>query len=188
MFILEEGEGLSNSNQYTSYNEVLAYAMSRYGYDWFYKATDCIFERGEVDKAIVSASDRINSINWGGCRVKNSQAMEFPRKGLYNKCDCTYSSCDSIPADIKEAVIILTLSILKGDVDFSSNESSAKVKKMTFDKQSIEFKDGAYIAGGASCGGGMKTVSGDPLSQIRHLLDCYEQSGRSANLKFVRSL
>lgn len=188
MFVLEEGEGLSNSNQYTSNAEVLAYAMSRHGYDWFYKSSDCVIDRNEVDKAIVSASDRIDSIKWGGCRVKRSQAMEFPRKGLYNKCDCTYSSCDSIPADIKEAVIILTLAILKGDVDFASNESFAKVKKMTFDKQSIEFKDGAYIAGGASCGGGMKTISGDRLSQVRHLIDCYEQSGRSANLKFNRSL
>ncbi len=188
MFIVEEGEGLSNSNQYASYNEILAYAMSRYGYEWFYKSDDCVFQRPEVNRAIVSASDKIDSIRWGGCRTKKNQAMEFPRTGLLNKCEGYCAPCRAIPAEIKESVIVMTLAILKGDVQVNTNESHAKVKSMSFDKQSIEFATGAYVSGGAGCGGGMQTVSGDDFHQVRHLIDCFERKGNSANIKFVRNI
>ena len=113
--------------------------------------------------------------------------MEFPRKGLYNNCDGYCVACDIIPAEIKEAVIILTLSILKGEFNPSDNSTPTKVKKMTFDKQSVEFAgSGAYLSGEGGCGGGIETVSSDPLCNVRHLLKCYMGNRFPSNARFIR--
>lgn len=188
-FIVEDGQGLSNSNQYTDRVDVLGYAMSHYGYEWFYREDDCVFKRDEINKAIVSASKKIDSLKWEGYRANKMQAMQFPRKFLYDYCDCCCVPCDVIPSEIKEATIILTLGILKGDINPHSNKTATKVKRMSFDKQSVEFAGGgAYIKSSSDggCGGGIETVSSDPFNSVRHLLRCYSNKNK-ANAKFVRS-
>ena len=190
MFITEEGEGLSNSVRYNTYNETLAFAMKRHGYEWFYREDDCIYKREEVDRASVSAADILNSMKWCGRRSKAYQAMEWPRCGAYSSCNQGYCvPSHIIPKEIKDAAIILTLSILKGDIDADMSKESAAVTRVSLDKMSIEFKDGAHLdtsAGG--CGSGMSTISGDKYKSIRHLIRCYLGGESSVNARFVRTL
>lgn len=189
--IVELGEGLSNALSYTHYNEVLAYAMSRYGYEWLYKNDDCVFERSEVNRASVSASDMIDSLSWVGIRSRPSQAREWPRCRAYSCCNDGYCvPSNIIPKEILDSTIILTLLILKGEIQVGTNKEDFKVKSVKLDKMSIEFQTGAYIdSSGGSCGNGMGTKSGDDFHSVRHLIDCYlKKSAKTVNAKFKRSL
>lgn len=188
--IVEQGEGLSNAISYTHYTEILAYAMSRYGYEWFYKDDECVLERDEVNRASVSASDMINSLKWCGRRSRPTQNMEWPRCGAYSSCNQGYCvPSHIIPKEIKDAVIILTLMILSGAISTGTNEKSAKVESVKLDKMSIKFKDGAYLdSGSGGCGTGLKTVSGDNFHSVRHLIDCYIGGNGMMKVRFKRSI
>jgi len=193
-FIQENGEGLSNSVTYVSYTDVVGYAMKDFFYyEWFYKDDDCVFSKKEVERAGATASKLIDSLCWKGRRSNSMQNMEWPRCGAHS--DCYYGACapsNIIPKEIMESTIIMTLLILKGEVVSGTNQTPAKVKSLSLDKMSIEFKDGAYIDPNAgSCGGGMNTTSSDKFYSVRHLIDCYlsrSSSSKSVNVKFKRTL
>ena len=188
--IVEEGLGLSNSIAYTHYTEILAYAMSRYGFEWFYQDDECVLTRDEVNRAAVSASDKIDTLRWNGRRSKSKQNMEWPRCGAYSCCNEGYCvPSHIIPKEIKDATIILTLMILKGEVQVGTNRKNAKVKSVKFDKMSIQFAEGAYIdSTGGSCGGGLATTSGDEFESVRHLINCYLSTSGKVNASFVKVL
>ena len=188
MFIVETGEGLSNGNQYTHYTEVLGYARLHYGYEWFYRTDECVFEKDEVNRAAVSASKMIDSMGWSGCRKNKHQSMEFPRAGMYDYCNKCCISCDVIPKEIKEAVIILTLSILKGDIKASNIQGGVKVKSMKMSGgMSVEFSGGAYLDNDSGvCGGSVKS-SNDAFESIRHLVSCFLKR-QHPNVTFKRAI
>lgn len=188
-FITEEGEGLSNGVVYFSHTDFIGYIMKDYFfYEEFYKEDNyCVLTEPEIMRAGVSACKELDKLNWSGQRARVHQNMEWPRKNCRNKC--SGNNCvppNIIPKEIKEAAIIMTALILKGEVQSGTNSVNPKIKSMSLGKMKIEFKDGARLDPNSnSCGGGVSAISGDKFHSVRHLIECFTGCS-SANVKFVR--
>lgn len=186
MWVVETGEGLSNSASYSGTRDFDGYTSMRHGFEYLHVSDGCIFSKDQKLKALVSASDMLDSLTWSGCRARGSQAMEWPRRGACSTCNgYTGVPCDIIPKEIKDATIILAALILKGEISVSTNEKSYRVSEMSMDKMSIKFKSGAHISDDGGCGGVM-TKSGDRFHAVRHLIKCYLDSNNISKIIFMR--
>lgn len=185
MFVVENGSGLSNSISYASSEDLMAYASVRMGFEHIDVSNGQSFSESQLNKALVTASSMIDRFSFSGRKASKYQNMQWPRCNVVNRCDeCDCIDSNTIPRQIVEATIILASEILKGAVSIDANSSPAKIKRASFGDMSFEFSgSGAVLDGGASCGGGMSTVSQDKFVSIRHLIDCFR---KNQGIKFVR--
>lgn len=178
MFIVETGEGLSNSIAYASPEELDAYASVRMGHEHLDVGNGREISDTLKVKALVSASDLIDKLRWSGSKSNKSQNMKWPRCNAINTCDeCECPCSTSIPYQIKESTILLASAILRGDIDLSPQSKAAKIKSASLMDISLEFSgSGAVIDGSAGCGSGISTVSSDKYYSVRHLINCFLDS------------
>lgn len=98
-FVIETGEGLTNSNGYVSASEFVTHHTDRN----ITQIVDEEFETSEIEAAIVRATDYIDKRfgrRFRGYRKSRSQALEWPRLDAYDDEDY---ALDPIPAALKKA-------------------------------------------------------------------------------------
>lgn len=109
--ILEDGTGLSNSNSYASLAEANLYFDSHPYY------SDAWAGLGENDReaALIRASLQLDSlITWYGVIANLSQAMDWPRIGVYDDEGRAIPS-NIVPNQVKYATMEMAYYLSKGD-------------------------------------------------------------------------
>ncbi len=98
-FVIEDGNGLSDSNAYVTAAEANTYLADRGSATTEWDALG----GGEKQKLIVLASDYVDvRFRWRGERSLSSQNMEWPRRNA-QRDDGTLAT--GVPTELKEAVI-----------------------------------------------------------------------------------
>ena len=190
MFRIETGEGILNSNTYALYEDFMEYVSIRAGFEDVDGQNGIVYDEQHVNKYLVAASDKLDTLSWSGRKANPRQSMQWPRYGATNICDncCECYPSDVVPNEIREATIILAFMMITGQVSMSRQETNPLVKSISLEGQRIEFVNGARISSGGpsdDCGGDMGTVSGDYYKSVRHLIKCFMKRSRP-QIKLIR--
>jgi len=102
--IVEDGTEVSNANSYSSYADLVAYGLIR-GI-----TITAVQADGEV--FLIEAMDALYGRPWQGERVTTTQALEFPRTGVY--VDGQLQDYDEIPRELFYGQLALALSAHEG--------------------------------------------------------------------------
>lgn len=96
MMVVENGEGLQNSNSYVDVTFADTYFSTRGVTTWV------TLTQEQKEFALINASDYIDSaFDWNGIKKSYEQSMRFPRKNLV---DSDGYDVEGIPTVLKEAV------------------------------------------------------------------------------------
>lgn len=131
-FVVETGSIVPNANSLVSLAEANDFHSDRNNVNW--TGTDSVKEA-----AIIRATDYLEQAyydKWLGERVSDVQSLSWPRSGVENVDD------DVIPVRLKQAVCILALEALTGDLN-PTLARGGLVKREKVDVIEVEYMDGA---------------------------------------------
>jgi hypothetical protein len=135
--IVEDGTGLSNSESYISVDDADTYIG-------LYKGADALWDAASVSDKEIAARKATQYIDgaypWIGATYSSSQALEWPRSGLYDEHG---SPISGIPINLEQATaeamfLLINDTELAVDVDRSS-----QVKREKVDVIEVEYEPGA---------------------------------------------
>lgn len=107
--ILETGAGLSNSNSYASYAAALAY--------WADRGFVPTQTQPQIEQALIRGCDHLDQrFRWKGYRLLTTQALEWPRYGVYDREGCLLLDPAVLPAELVKANIELAQRALLADL------------------------------------------------------------------------
>jgi hypothetical protein len=107
--ILETGAGLSNSNSYASYAAALAY--------WSARGFVPTQTQPQVEQALIRGTDFLDQrFRFLGYRLLTTQALEWPRYGVYDRDGCLLLDPAVLPAELVKATIELAQRALAADL------------------------------------------------------------------------
>jgi hypothetical protein len=101
--------GGSTSNSYTTLAEADAYFADRLNSSEWSAASN-----GTKEKALITATRRIDEEQFLGYKASLTQALKWPRYNVLDE-DGHYFAFDSIPERVKQAVYITALELLRAD-------------------------------------------------------------------------
>lgn len=110
--IVEDGTGLSTAEAYCSVADADTYHINRANALW--TGTDAAKEA-----ALRKATEYLDGtfkMRWKGCRVLSTQALDWPRIGVYNESGF-YIPSESLPTSLVHATAELALRALTGTLD-----------------------------------------------------------------------
>ncbi|HEX8087662.1 MAG TPA: DnaT-like ssDNA-binding protein [Blastocatellia bacterium] len=103
---LDATAGGANSNSYLSVADADSYVAERVGDTSAWDVDDA-----EKEKALISATRRLDQQDFKGCKTTREQALEWPRYDVPDRSGWYYDS-DAIPAPIKQAAAELALVLI----------------------------------------------------------------------------
>lgn len=107
--VVETGAGLPNSNSYISRALATSYFDTQLRADVWTDATD-----DDKDRSLIMATAQIDAlVSWYGKRVKDTQALSWPRSGV--TVDGVELESDEIPVNLQEATAEMAKALLTGD-------------------------------------------------------------------------
>jgi hypothetical protein len=140
--VLETGAGLSNSNSYASYAAALAY--------WADRGFVPTQTQPQVEQALIRATDFLDQrFRFLGYRLLTTQALEWPRYGVYDRDGCLLLDPALLPIQLVYATIELAQRAIAADlspdplVNVGGNVVGNRVKvgpietELTFDGASV---------------------------------------------------
>jgi len=111
--VVETGAGLSNANSYLSVADADTYHEEHSGStDWSGAGT------ADKERALITATQYLDikySGRWKGVKGSSTQALAWPRTGVYDAEGYSVAS-DLVPPQIEDACAELALKILEGDI------------------------------------------------------------------------
>src|SRR3972149_2071434 len=109
-FIVETGEGLTNSNSYVSLVDATQY------HDNFGAPAAWTNASSAAKEAALRAATRYLDAKYflKGKKTKFDQSLQWPRYDIYDRSDYLIDS-DSIPQAVKDCCCILALAVINGD-------------------------------------------------------------------------
>lgn len=90
--------GSSTANSYTSVDFADVYLLTERVGAGAWQAVSPT----QKEAALISATRELERENWHGYRVTTTQALDFPRSGIYNDNDVEYSTL-TVPDDVQRA-------------------------------------------------------------------------------------
>jgi hypothetical protein len=102
--------GGSTSNSYCSLTEADAYFADRLNSSEWTSAS-----QGTKEKALITATRRIDEEQFVGYKVSKDQALKWPRYNVLDEDGFFYFATDSIPERVKQAVFVTALELLRAD-------------------------------------------------------------------------
>jgi len=121
MLILETGAGLTNSNSYSSVDEADLYHEARLHTSIWDDADD-----DDKEAALQWATRLIDEkIDFAGYKTSSTQALEFPRSGLYDRGGNSIGS-GTVPTWLKNATAEYARYLIGEDLELSSGLSGFK--------------------------------------------------------------
>jgi len=132
---LDNTVGSADANSYVSLAEANAYFADRaHAESWE--------EVENQEQMLITASSQLDwYVTWKGTRVTGTQAMDWPRSGVYDKVGELYPE-DVIPNDVKVAVYELALSSF--DVDRTADGDLAGLSEVRASSLMLKTDDGMY--------------------------------------------
>jgi hypothetical protein len=100
--IVEDGSEVTSANSYASYADLVAYGALRG------TPADTIEEGGET--LLIKAMDSLYGMRWKGERVSTTQALEWPRYGVY--LDNQLLASDEIPRELFYGQLALAIAAI----------------------------------------------------------------------------
>lgn len=133
--MLDATVGGLNANSYVTLNEAVAYFSSR-------AHSDAWEAEENKENVLITATAIIDwYVTWKGTRVNNTQALDWPRIGVYDKTGVLYDSA-VIPKDVKTAVFEYALSSL--GKDRTSDDALAGITEVRAGSLMLKTDDGLY--------------------------------------------
>lgn len=103
--------GGASANSYVTKAEADAYVLGRLNASTWEDETDT----DKLNRALVSATRRLDQEEWQGRKVATTQALEWPRSGTSDQNGNAYAT-DAIPQPVKDATCELALAMLSEDL------------------------------------------------------------------------
>lgn len=124
-FVAEDGTGLSNANSLTSVAYADAYFLDRGVLAWQGPTT-------VKEQALVRATDYLSEpgrYRWKGLKKVETQALPWPRTGIFVGPECAPVDEDSVPDEVQKSACELALVSLTDDLEPNSlnRDSDAQV-------------------------------------------------------------
>ena len=130
--IVEDGTGVAGANSYVTEAELTTYATDR-----------GVTLTGSPDVLIIQAMDYVEVQSFKGEKASETQALEWPRTGVY--IDGVLIDSDAIPDQLKALEMRVALDIDAGSDP--SGVSSQNVKQETvFGAVSVTYQDGSGVS------------------------------------------
>jgi hypothetical protein len=101
--------GGSTSNSYCSLTEAESYFADRLNSSEWTSAS-----QGTKEKALITATRRIDEEQFRGVKTSITQALKWPRVAVYDEDGFPFES-DTIPERVKQATFIVALELLRAD-------------------------------------------------------------------------
>lgn len=98
--VVEDGTGLANANSYASEADADTYTSERGIASWAALAP------GDKSSALIRATDYLKAYTWKGVRAVSTQALDWPRRYVYDG-EGTLVASNVVPAALKKACIEL---------------------------------------------------------------------------------
>lgn len=140
---VEDGTGLAGATTYASDSEFVAYWQARYQTGDPGSQT-AVTQPDKLRGALNVAADYIDRMlgPYAGTRLTATQALEFPRSGLY---DATGTEVTGVPIGVKRACIEYAFRALSDDLqtDQSVDATGAQVKRKKIDVIETEYFQGS---------------------------------------------
>lgn len=130
-FVVETGEGLTNSNSYVSVAEWTTYFTDRNN------ATALAYTDTEVQGALIYATEWLDdNVQWYSTIVSLTQALGWPRSQYYDSEWRTVAD-DEVPVKVKNATIELALQHLTENLNSTEGEG---ITSESYGDASINYK------------------------------------------------
>lgn len=134
--MLDATVGGVDANSYVTLDFANAYFADR----THAEAWDSVVDKESV---LVTATSVIDwYVSWKGTRVSGTQALDWPRSGVYDKVGVLYEET-VIPADVKIAVVEYALTSLTGE-DRTSDGALAGLTEVRAGSLMLKTDDGVY--------------------------------------------
>ena len=130
--IIEDGQGIPDANAYVSLSSALAYIPAHLIAEWTALSDD---ER--IDRLIIASQFIDTTFNWIGNRKSLEQGLNWPRINVIYQGFAV--PCDTIPKQIKRAVIMALLIILRDGIAVFMSTADAPVKREKFAVMETEY-------------------------------------------------
>ena len=105
----------ASANSYVTLAEAEAYFVGRSGTtSWDNETTD------NKNRALVTATNRLEQVDYHGTPTDSSQRLKWPRVGTYD-LDGRYHDQDTIPRPIQEATYEVALALVNGDLELKDS-------------------------------------------------------------------
>lgn len=131
MIIVEDGTIVAGANSYITEAELADYATAR----------GLTITPGDEEMYIIESTDYLETLKFIGTKMTRDQSLQWPR---YNVAIDGWSYLPTdIPPQLKNAQLVIALSISQGNSPIANIE--AAVKRVKADVVEIEFADGAVV-------------------------------------------
>ncbi len=146
-----------NINSYVTLDEANEYFASRLGSDYWDTLEDT-----QKEKALISATKKIDRLPFIGYKQDPNQPLQFPR--FYYSTGCCYNGLpiEDIPQQVKDAVCEEALTTLQY---IENNSEDVYNGALSGSYQSLKLGDASITYGAKSAGAGTSGNSGSLLSQ-----------------------
>ena len=146
-----------NINSYVTLDEANEYFASRLGSDYWDTLEDA-----QKEKALISATKKIDRLPFIGYKQDPYQPLQFPR--FYYSTGCYYNGLliEDIPQQVKDAVCEEALTTLQY---IENNSEDVYNGALSGSYQSLKLGDASITYGAKSAGTGASGNSGSLLSQ-----------------------
>lgn len=135
--IVEDGTGLSTAEAYISVANADAYHEARGNADWVALTTT------EKEQLLIKGADYLVQLyrgRWAGIRVNSTQALDWPRDGVWLDDYPEYLDNDYVPADIANANAIMAFKALAEDLVADQDQ---QIKRTAVGSLEVEYSDSA---------------------------------------------
>jgi len=102
--IIEDGSEVTSANSYATYAELVAYGLLR--------SVTITAVQASGEAYLIEAMDALQDRNWKGERVTTTQALAWPRTGVY--VDNQVVEYDEIPRELKYGQLALAFAAHQG--------------------------------------------------------------------------
>jgi hypothetical protein len=127
-WIVETGAIVSGANTYISTAGAIAYALAR-GY---------VIDPTKIDVYMQQAMDMFETLNFVGCRVSDSQSLQFPRDNVY--IFHILQLDNTIPLCVKNALCEIVIQLSLGNDPLANTQKAIKSERM--DVFDVTYMDG----------------------------------------------
>ncbi len=132
--VVETGAGLANANSYVS----LAYADTYFAGHPFYADAWELLDQSTREAYIIYATLQLdNEFIWRGRRATGTQALDWPRTGVYDLYDLAIAE-NSLPLRLMQATCEQAYYLTKGDRS-AETQTSGEIDKLKIDVIELDF-------------------------------------------------
>lgn len=131
ILIVEDGNGLLDANSYVTIEFADRYCIERNKTEWLKLNLE------EKKKLLILATDYVDQyFSWKGKKIKQLQALSFPRKELY---DSDGYLVEGIPLNLKKAIVEAALLNQSATSLFITKNKDGNIKRKKVDTLEVEY-------------------------------------------------